>query len=346
MTIHRRLLSMIALLAVAAVLATSCAAPTATPTPTAAPTAAPTAEPTPAPFPATVKDADGKDFTLTAAPQKIVSLPVWSTEILFSLVDLSRVAAISSWINDPNQTPIAEAAQQIVQRVETKSPEGIIALHPDLVILDTFNDFDGSLAKTLTDAGIPTIRLESPTDFASVDAAIATLAAVTGETAKGEALSKEMNDKLQTVADLVKTVETAKRVTAMYYYVSFNDMTMLSSYNTETPVGAIMTAAGLVNVCDAPKYSDVSKEKVVKDWKPQAFLVSALVWKADYSGTTDDAGASAKAVVLADTTLKDVPAVVTGTFFAVPDKYMMSTSQYMADAVVFLAKAAYPDLFK
>ena len=344
--LSRRILPLIALLVVAAVLATSCAAPTATTAPTAAPTSAPTAAPTPPAFPVTVKDADGKDFTLTAAPQKIVSLPVWSTEILFSLVDLSRVAAISSWINDPNQTPIADTAKQITQRVETKTPEGIIALHPDLVILDTFNDFDGSLTKTLTDAGIPTIRLESPTDFPSVSAAIATISAVTGETAKGESLVKEMNDKLETVAAVVKSIETAKRVTAMYYYVSFNDMTMLSSYNSETPVGAIMTAAGLVNVCGAPKYSDVSKEKVVKDWKPQAFLVSALVWKADYSGTDDDAGASAKAVVLADTTLKDVPAVQTSNFFAVPDKFMMSTSQYMADAVVLLAKAAYPDLFK
>jgi ABC-type Fe3+-hydroxamate transport system substrate-binding protein len=51
-------------------------------------------------------------------------------------------------------------------------------------------------------------------------------------------------------------------------------------------------------------------------------------------------------VVLADATLKDVPAVQTGTFFAVPDKFMMSTSQYMADAVVLLAQAAYPELFK
>ncbi len=318
----------------------ACAAPTATPVPTATP------EPTKAAFPVTVKDAAGQDFTLAAAPQKIVCLPIWATEMLFGLVDPARIAGISNWISDPNLSPIAEAAKAVETRVESKKPEEIVALQPDLVVLDDFNDFDGSLATTLKAAGIPVLTLESPTSIEGAEAAIPVLAAVTGESAKGEAMLADMKAKLDGVAAKLASVAAADRLTAMYAYASYNDPTMFSSYDAGTPIGAIIAAAGLVNVCDAPAYSDVSKEKVVKDWKPQVLVVSSIVWKTDYSGTTDDGGAAAKAAILADATLATVPAVVDSRIYGIPDKFMASTSQYMADAVVLLAKAAYPDLFK
>ncbi len=349
MTVTRRLLALVALLVVAAVLATSCAAPTATPT------AGPTAAPTKAPlfwkaagtdYPVSLQTADSQYFTITAKPMKIVSLPVWSTEMLFEMVDVSRVVAISSWTDDPNTSMAADKAKQVAVRVKSSNAEEIIALKPDLVIVDDFNDYDGALTKTLRDAGIATLYVKSPTSVETAEDMIPLLAAVVGESAKGDALLKGMKDKIAGVAAKLATLDASKRLTAMYVYPSYNDPAQFTSYNSETPVSSIMTTAGLVNVCDAPKYSDVSKEKVVSEWKPQVFLVPSSAYLPDFSGTTDDGGAAAKAAILADATLKDVPAVVDGRIYGISDKYMTSTSQYMADAVVLLAQAAYPDLFK
>ena len=338
MTVTRRLLSLLALVVLAALLATACAA---APTPTSVPTAAPTK----AAFPVTVKDANGADFTLSASPQKIVALPIWAAEMVYGLVDVSRVTAVSKWSDDPNLSPAVATTKLVPNRVESKSPEGIIALKPDLVILDTFSDADGSLTKTLTDAGIPVLVLASPVTLDDVKSTILILAAATGETANGQAMVSAIDDKLKSVSDKIATLTASQRLSVMYYYPDYTNAGMLSSYNDATPFGAIAAAAGLTNVCDAPKYSAVSKEKVVKDWKPQVFVTSSLTYLPDFS-TVDDGGVAAKASILADATLKDVPAVQNGMILSIPDKYMQSTSQYMADAVVLLAKAAYPDLFK
>jgi hypothetical protein len=40
------------------------------------------------------------------------------------------------------------------------------------VILDTFNDYDGSLSKTLSEAGITVLSMVSPVDFDQIKAAV------------------------------------------------------------------------------------------------------------------------------------------------------------------------------
>lgn len=52
-----------------------------------------------------------------------------------------------------------------------------------------------------------------------------------------------------------------------------------------------------------------------------------------------------KAAILADATLKTVPAVADGRIVALTEKYRGSTSHYMAYAAEELARACYPDRF-
>jgi len=56
-------------------------------------------------------------------------------------------------------------------------------------------------------------------------------------------------------------------------------------------------------------------------------------------------GAAMKAAILADATLKTVPAVADGRIVALTEKYRGSTSHYMAYAAEELARACYPDRF-
>jgi iron complex transport system substrate-binding protein len=300
-------------------------------------------------FPVTIQDALGHDITIQNKPQSIIVTNVWGAEMLFGLVESSRIKGLSAWGDDPAISAAAEQAKAVTARVKTGDPEGIIALKPDLVILDTFSDPDGSLTQTLTGAGAVVLQMQSPTTFDQIRQAISVIAAAVGESAKGRALIAEMDATLQTVAAKLAGLTDSERKTVLYYEdyydQSGSNAGMLAAYGKESPFEAIATAAGLVNVCNAATYSAISKEMVVGEWKPDLLIVPAITYTADFKAI-DDQGASLIAAIRADKLLQTLPAVQNGQIFALTEKYRGSTSQYMAMAVAELAAKAYPDLFK
>lgn len=323
------------------------AATTTAPTTTAA-TAETTAATTAAAFPVTVQNANGEDITIESAPQSIVITNVWAAEILLNLVDNSRIKGLSSWGDNEAISAAAAKAANVEARVTTGDPEGIVALSPDLVIIDSFSDPDGSLSVTLRDAGATVLMMNSPTDFDQIKAAITTLAAAVGEQEAGASMVAGIDSKLQAVTDKISTLTGEQKLTVMYYDaqldMSGNDTGLLCAYGAGSPFDAIAAAAGLINVCDAPTYSGVSKEKVVAEWKPEVLIVSGLVYNADFS-VSNDKGAAMIAAIKANDLLATLPAVQADKVFALTPQFAGSTSQYMADAVAELAAAAYPDLF-
>lgn len=300
-------------------------------------------------FPVTVKNAAGHDVTIDMAPQAIVVTNVWAAEILLDLIDSTRIKGLSAWGDNEAVSAAADKASAVEARVTTGKPEGIVALKPDMVIIDSFSDFDGSLSKTLTEAGITVLMMDSPTNFDQIKAAITTLAAAVGEAAKGEAMVSEIDSKLQAVAAKTASLTADQKLSVIFYdaYLDMNgnDTGMLCAYGEGSPFDAIASAAGLVNVCDAVTYSPISKEKVVAEWKPDILIVSGLVFSADFS-VQDDQGAKMIAAIKASDLLTTLPAVQNEKILALTAKYAGSTSQYMADAVYELAAAAYPELFK
>lgn len=299
-------------------------------------------------FPITVQNAAGEDVTILQAPQSIVITNVWAAEILLDLIDASRIKGLSAWGDNQAVSAVADKATQVEDRVATGQPEGIVALKPDLVIIDSFSDFDGSLAKTLSDAGATVLTMNSPTNFDQIKAAIATLAAAVGEKAAGQAMIEAVDDKLQTVADKISALSADQKLKVMFYDAALdmngNDTGMLCAYGAGSPFEAIAQAAGLVNVVDVVTYSSVSKEKVVAEWKPDVLVVSGLVFASDFS-VTDDQGTSMIAAIKTSDLLTTLPAVQNDKVLALTAKYAGSTSHYMADAVYELASAAYPELF-
>jgi iron complex transport system substrate-binding protein len=300
-------------------------------------------------YPVTVKDAAGQDVVINAKPQVIIATNVWSGEMLLDLVDAGRIAALSAWGDDPVLSATAEKAKAVGARVQTGEPEGIVALKPDLVIIDTFSDPDGSLSQTIRDAGAVVLKMQSPTTFEQIKQAILTIAAAVGEIAKGQAMVADIDAKLQSVSSKLASIQDSDKKSVIYYEdyydQSGSNAGMLAAYGKESPFEAIAVAAGLVNVCDVATYSAVSKEKVVGEWKPDLLIVPAITYTADFS-VVDDQGAALIAAIKADSLLTTLPAVRNGQIFALTEKFRGSTSQYMADAVSELAAKAYPELFK
>ncbi|NCC75016.1 MAG: ABC transporter substrate-binding protein [Clostridia bacterium] len=309
--------------------------------------AAPTTTEKTSGFPVQIVDATGAQVTLAAPPQAIIATNVWAGEILLDMVDVSRITALSAWGDDPVLSMTADKAAAVQNRIDISTPESIVALNPDLVIIDTFSNPDGSLSKTLTEAGIPVVQMESPTNFTMISDAILTLAQATGEVERGQAMVDEMNQTLDNVASKVASVAEADRVTVMfyedYYDPTGNSANMLAAYGVGSPFHAIAEAAGTVNVCNVVNYSPVAKEKVVGEWQPQLLVIPSSTFDENFKAV-EDGGDLLKSAMSLDPILQTLPAVMDGKILAIPDKFRSSTSHYMAQAVELLAQAAYPDL--
>ncbi|MDD2533961.1 MAG: ABC transporter substrate-binding protein [Eubacteriales bacterium] len=300
-------------------------------------------------FPIEITDATGTKIVINEAPQAIIATSVWAGEMLLDLVEVERIVGLSAWGDDPVLSATADQAAAVSNRVDISTPETIVALQPDLVIIDTFSDPDGSLTKTLNDAGVQVIQLKSPTDFTMIADTLTVLAQATGEIERGTELVNGMQRELQAVADLVATIPADQKATVMYYEDYYdatgNSANMLCAYGVESPFDAIAAAAGVVNVCDAATYSAVAKEKVVGDWQPDLLVIPSMQFDANFKAI-DDQGETLRAAIKLDPILATLPAVQNDKIIAITDKYRGSTSQYMALSVRALAQAAYPDLFK
>jgi iron complex transport system substrate-binding protein len=272
-------------------------------------------------------------------PESIVCTNIWSAEILFELVDASRIKGLSAWNDQPTMTVTAEKAKAVKARV---------SLMPDLVIIDSFSDPDGALTKTLTGAGAVVLSIKSPTDFAMISESIRTIAKAVGAVEQGERLVAEMNQTLASVNTAVKNLAEQDRLKVLFYEAYYDqsgtNAGMLAAYGEGSTFSAIARAAGMINVCNASNYSAISKEKIVGEWKPDILVVPAIVYDAKYEPKTDTEKTLINAV-LNDPLMKSLPAIKNKQVLAITEAYRGSTSQYMAKAVEELARVAYPKLF-
>lgn len=296
--------------------------------------------------PVTVSDASGAEVTISSAPQKIVVLPIWEAEMVIDMIGTDRIVGLSSYIDSEAITACADKAKAVKNRVSSEA-EAILAQQPDLVLLDTFNDYDGSLAATLKGAGVTVLTLASPVTFDDIRSRLETVSKAVFAKEAGDKLIAEMNARLDAVKDKVAGVSEPMGV--MYYedYYSADGTSagMLCAYGQTSPFNAIAEAAGARNVCTADNYSAVSKETVVNDWKPGLLVVPSIVYDAN-GQANDDHGASVISAIKQDAVLSTLPAVKNDKVIAMTEKYRGSTSHYMAYAVEELAKACYPELYQ
>src|SRR3954451_13615828 len=132
---------------IAAVLVAACSG--ASPTPTPSPTAA-------AAFPVTLTGDDGKTVTITAEPQKIVSLMPGETETLFALGAGSRVVGK---VQDIANFPPEAAAVPEVATYQGVDVEKIVGLNPDLVIVGSNGGTPQDASDQLRNLNLPVLAV-------------------------------------------------------------------------------------------------------------------------------------------------------------------------------------------
>jgi iron complex transport system substrate-binding protein len=174
--------------------AVGCAAP-AGPQPAPAAASAPdtveplAAPPTPA-LPATTASADGRPVTVTSA-ERIIPLSGSLAEIVFSLGLGAKVVA-----RDVSTTFEQAAALPVITQAHDVSAEGVLSLHPTVVLADRSTGPAEAVAQ-IRAAGVPLIVLDDAKQLTDIDSRIDTVAGALGVPGAGAELKQRTDQQLQ-----------------------------------------------------------------------------------------------------------------------------------------------------
>ena len=286
-------------------------------------------------YPLTITDDGGSSLTIARKPERIVSVTLFTDEILVDLVDRRRLVAVTTFAQDPDVSNVASRVADIPNKV-TLSVEPILGLRPDLVFVSSWSEADK--VKQLRDAGVAVFLVGSGLTVAEIQGKIREVARAVGEGERGESIVTAMLARIGAVAKVVATVPQDKRLRVLDY------ATWGSAQGAGSSWDEIVRSAGLVNVAaslQADQYGQVplSKEKLV-ELDPDILILPGWVY-----GDPKGAGAFYRQV-LEDPALKGMRAIREKRSYQMPERLKSSVSQYLAEAVEFLARTAYPELFR
>jgi iron complex transport system substrate-binding protein len=286
-------------------------------------------------MPLTVTDDAGTSLRLPGPPRRIVSLTLATDEILLSLVAKDRLLGVTSFSIDRALSNVADEAAGVPHKLSL-NVETIISLRPDLVLVARWSD--PGPVEQLRAAGVPVYLVASGTTVGAIESIIGRLALIVGETEKGRALVAGMETRLAAVAARVARVPAGKRPRVMDY------ATWGAAQGRGSSWDEIIGRAGLIDAvgdfpADQMGQVSLSREKILSI-DPDILVLPGWVY-----GKPGGAEAFA-ARITADPAFHGLLAVRTHRVYAMPENLKSTTSQYIAAAVEWLARTAYPELFK
>ena len=285
-------------------------------------------------YPLTVTDDLGVRMTLQSKPKRIVSVTMFTDEVLLELVDSDRLIAVTTFAEDPAISNIAEKAAKVPNKV-TLNVEILLSLRPDLIFVANWSEADK--VEQLRNAGIKVFLLESALTIENIQQKIAIVAKVVGEVEKGKILIDSMDSKIATIQATLSGLKEGEKLTVLDYAVWGSSQGEGSSWSE------MLDKAGLINaVADFPADDwgqvPVSKEKLV-ELNPDILILPGWVYG-------DPEGAkNFFAQILDDPALRHMKAVTENKAYMMPEKLKTTTSQYIVDAIEYLVRTAYPTLF-
>lgn len=197
-----------------------------------------------------------REVQFQSVPQRIVSLAPATTELIFAIGAGSQLVGVTKNCNYP------VAAQSLTQvgggTLQSLSREKIVSLQPDLVLCNWDNH--QPMLETLDQFNIPALAI-GPESFTELFAEATMLGKVTGHSREADELVRRMQQRLNALTTLVKSISPAERK-SMFYEV-WDDPLMTAGPSTF--IGEVFQLAGLLNIfSDATtNYPKVSDELVV-----------------------------------------------------------------------------------
>ena len=303
-----------ALLSILLVL-TACA-PAATP--------APTATPNPA---ISLIDGLGRQITLAAPAQKIVSLAPSNTEILYAIGAGSALIGRDDLSDFPQE---AKNLPSVGGNMGNYNMEEIAKLQPDLVLASELNTPEQ--IKSLEDLKITVFVLSNPKKFEGLYQNLETAGALTGHQSEASQLSADLQARQKVVTDALTGASDRPKV---FYELDASNPAKPYTVGANTFIDILISMAGGANIGANLKgdYPQISQEELLTQ-DPDIILLGDAAY-----GTTPEQVATRPGWSL-------IKAVQANQVYAVDDNLVSRPGPRLLDGLESLAKAIHPEAFK
>lgn len=223
-----------------------------------------------------------------------------------------------------------------VGRVYQIDLEKVLACTPDLVIVN--KGMNEKLVQPLTTNGISVLVMDMK-NYENVKNEVEVFARVTGEKAKGEALIKSMEDKLNAVK--AKMPQESRRV------VILHSTTQGLSVQLDTSIaGSVAKMLGFTNVASGmtameknPDAAPYSIETLVEQ-NPEILFITSM-------GKMEDIKASMEDTIAGNPAWQTIPAIKNGkVYYLSQEHFLLSPGLHYPEAAEEMARAVYPEVFR
>ena len=319
--------------------------PTATPRPTATPTPTPEPTLTPVPpypdvpgivdvsnrgWPREVETSEGL-IRLDEPPQRILTYSLGHDEIVLSLVDSERIAAVGKFTGNDGYSNVADWVASIP--VYEKGAENVLAQQPDLFIASKYTKAD--IVDLIKEAGIPVVRPSLENSSEGNIPNILLVGYLLGVEERALELASEIEQRLATVTERVPPRGDSDRPTVISI-TRYSEKIYVPG--TGTTVGGIIETAGGVNAAARDGLEGIQKVSIesVAAFDPDVILITQ-------SG--DSGGDALRDDLLAHPALAAAPAVANDKIYVVGSKTYTTLSHWNVRGIEETASLLYPDRF-
>ena len=267
-----------------------------------------------------VTDGSGVVVTVPSEPKRIVPIAASTEDIVLSLVNPSRVAAVGTV---PNNVPDASAK---VEKHVKASAESLLSVQLDLVLVPNWVSPDA--IGEMRNMQIPIYVYKTPTTVKEAKSVIHEIASLLH--VSDEALIASMDADLKTVDELANKHTGPRPVVAFYSQFgltggkgsTFDDM---CSYMKVTNAAAQLGLGA---------FDNGTREDLIKS-NPDIIIIPSVVYTSDGTipATADQ--------LYSDPALQGVKAIANRRVFLVDSSQVMSYSQFMTRAMVSMAQYIY-----
>ena len=272
------------------------------------------------------KDRSGKEITLPKEATKIISLVPSTTEVIEDLGKTDQLIAVDTQ-SSTMMTDLKKLPQMDMMAVDA---EKLIALKPQIVYVNDINLASSeSVWKQVEDAGITVVNIPTSTSIKAIKEDVQFIADSLSEHEKGQKLIKTMDQEIDEVAKIGKTIKKPK--TVLFEVAALPD---IYSFGNGTFLNEMIETIGAKNVLANEKgWLPVTEEAAIAA-KPEVILTNVNYMK-------DPAKE-----ILARKNWENVPAVQNKEVFEIDNMSGSLPNNHITKALKQMAKAVYPEEYK
>lgn len=272
------------------------------------------------------KDRSGKEITLPKEATKIISLVPSTTEVIEDLGKTDQLIAVDTQ-SSTMMTDLKKLPQMDMMAVDA---EKLIALKPQIVYVNDINLASSeSVWKQVEDAGITVVNIPTSTSIKAIKEDVQFIADSLSEHEKGQKLIKTMDQEIDEVAKIGKTIKKPK--TVLFEVAALPD---IYSFGNGTFLNEMIETIGAKNVLANEKgWLPVTEEAAIAA-KPEVILTNVNYMK-------DPAKE-----ILARKNWENVRAVQNKEVFEIDNMSSSLPNNHITKALKQMAKAVYPEEYK